>query len=67
MKVSIGIVKQESGYFLARCPSLPGCTSQARTAEEARKRICDAISGYLAAIGGFVPDDIDLVLVGRQD
>lgn len=66
MKVSIGIVQHESGCFRARCPSLPGCTSQAKTAEEARTRISDAISGYLAAMGGFVPDDIDLVLVERR-
>ena len=63
MKVSIGIVEHESGFFQVRCPSLPGCTSQAKTVEEARSRICEAISGYLASMSGFVPDDIDLELV----
>ena len=65
MKVSIRIVEHESGNFEVRCPSMPGCTSQAKTVEEARAGIRHAISGYLASMGGFVPDGIDLVLVEK--
>jgi antitoxin HicB len=67
MRFSIGIVEHESGYFLAHCPSLPGCRSQAKTREEVRARICEAISGYLAALGGFVPNDIEVMLFDRAD
>jgi len=55
MKVCIKITTDEEGRYLAHCPSLPGCTSSGRTAEEARKKISEAIMGYLAAVNNFVP------------
>jgi len=42
------------------CPSLPGCTSEGRTPEEAKERIHEAISGYLAAVNNCVPGEIVL-------
>lgn len=36
----------EDGYYVAECPSLPGCISQGTTKEEAIKNIKDAITEY---------------------
>ena len=50
----------EDGYFVAECPSLPGCFSQGRTREEAVVNIKEAIQGYIAALeedGLPVPSD----------
>ena len=41
----------EDGYWVAECPSLPGCTSQGKTKEEAIANIREAIRGYIAALG----------------
>ena len=40
----------EDGYFVAECPSLPGCISQGKTREEAVANIKEAIAGYIAAL-----------------
>ncbi|HLC17017.1 MAG TPA: type II toxin-antitoxin system HicB family antitoxin [Thermodesulfovibrionia bacterium] len=40
----------EDGYWIAECPSLPGCVSQGRTKEEAVKNIKEAIEVYIAAL-----------------
>ena len=40
----------EDGYWVAECPSLPGCVSQGRTREETIKNIREAIQGYIAAL-----------------
>jgi len=40
----------EDGYWIAECPSLPGCISQGRTREEAIGNIKEAIRGYIAAL-----------------
>jgi predicted RNase H-like HicB family nuclease len=37
-------------YFVAECPSLPGCISQGKTREEAIANISEAIQGYVAAL-----------------
>ncbi|MBI5822524.1 MAG: type II toxin-antitoxin system HicB family antitoxin [Chloroflexi bacterium] len=44
------IYSGEDGYFIAECPSLPGCISQAKTKEEAVVNISEAIQGYIAAL-----------------
>jgi predicted RNase H-like HicB family nuclease len=38
------------GYWVAQCPSLPGCISQGRTKEEAVTNIKEAIDAYIAAL-----------------
>ena len=56
----------EDGYWVAECPSLPGCISQGKTREEAAQNIKDAIHGYIAALeedGLPVPDERFEVLV----
>lgn len=40
----------EDGYFVAECPSLPGCISQGRTKEEALSNIRQAIAAYIEAL-----------------
>ncbi|OIP11832.1 MAG: hypothetical protein AUJ99_06430 [Caldisericum sp. CG2_30_36_11] len=40
----------EDGYWVAECPSLPGCISQGKTKEEAITNIKEAIHGYIAAL-----------------
>jgi predicted RNase H-like HicB family nuclease len=40
----------EDGYWVAECPSLPGCISQGQTREEALTNIREAIAGYVAAL-----------------
>jgi len=50
----------EDGYFVAECPSLPGCISQGETREEAIANIKEAIAGYIAALeedGLPIPDE----------
>jgi predicted RNase H-like HicB family nuclease len=40
----------EDAYWVAECPSLPGCISQGKTKEEALTNIKEAIKGYIAAL-----------------
>ena len=40
----------EDDYWVAECPSLPGCVSQGQTREEAILNIREAIQGYIAAL-----------------
>jgi predicted RNase H-like HicB family nuclease len=40
----------EDGYWVAECPSLPGCISQGATKEEAVANIREAIKLYIAAL-----------------
>ena len=40
----------EDGYWVAECPSLPGCISQGATREEAVKNIREAIVLYIEAL-----------------
>ncbi len=50
----------EDGYWVAECPSLPGCISQGKTKEEALANIREAIEVYIEALvedGLPVPED----------
>jgi len=57
MKVCIRILSDSQGGYVALCPSLPGCTGRGQTREDAERKICEAIVGYLAAVGNFVPTE----------
>ena len=46
MKLKIIIEKDETGYYLAEEPALPGCLSQGKTITEAKKNIKEAIAGW---------------------
>lgn len=50
MMRQVVIYPGENGYWVAECPSLPGCISQGKTKEEAITNIKEAIRGYIAAL-----------------
>jgi predicted RNase H-like HicB family nuclease len=50
----------EDGFWVAECPSLPGCISQGETRADAIANIREAIEAYIAALeedGLAVPDE----------
>ena len=57
----------EDGYWVAECPSLPGCVSQGSTREEAVRNVKEAMEGYILALqedGLPVPEDrLDALLM----
>ena len=40
----------EDGYWVAECPTLPGCVSQGENRETAIKNIREAIDAYIAVL-----------------
>jgi predicted RNase H-like HicB family nuclease len=44
------IYRGEDGYWVAECPSLPGCISQGKTRAQALRNIKEAIEGYVQAL-----------------
>ncbi len=40
----------EDNYWVAECPSLPGCISQGKTKEETIANIREAIEGYVSTL-----------------
>ena len=40
----------EDGFWVAECPSLPGCISQGATRDDAVANIREAIEGYALAL-----------------
>ena len=40
----------EDGFWIAECPSLPGCISQGETRDQAITNIREAIQGYILAL-----------------
>lgn len=54
------IYRGEDGFWVAECPSLPGCISQGTGKQEAVANIKEAIEGYIASLqddGLPVPED----------
>jgi predicted RNase H-like HicB family nuclease len=54
------LIRAEGGYWVAECPSLPGCTGQGMTRERAIDSVKESIAGYLAdleACGLPVPEE----------
>ena len=43
MKFIVTMFQDEDGAFINECPSIPGCISQGKTAEEAERNIEQAI------------------------
>ncbi|HEX3409829.1 MAG TPA: type II toxin-antitoxin system HicB family antitoxin [Candidatus Binataceae bacterium] len=46
-KYTVIIEQDEDGWFVAKCPSLPGCASQGKSRAEAIENIREAIQGSL--------------------
>jgi predicted RNase H-like HicB family nuclease len=61
------IYRGEDDYWIAECPSLPGCISQGRTREEAIENIREAIVLYIEALEEdnlpVPPETFDAILV----
>ena len=47
MKLRVVVEQDESGYYVAEVPALPGCLSQGKTHDEAIANIKEAIEGWL--------------------
>lgn len=43
MKFTVTIDRDETGAWVAECPSIPGCVSQGKTRREALKNVREAI------------------------
>ena len=50
MKLEVVIEHDETGYYVAEVPALPGCVSQGRTISEVKVNIKEAIVGWLAVM-----------------
>ena len=50
MKLLAVIEEDQTGYYFAEVPALPGCVSQGKTLAEAKENIKEAISGWLAVM-----------------
>ena len=54
------IYRGEDGYWVAECPSLPGCVSQGQTKAETIANVREAIEGWIetaTAHGQTVPEE----------
>ena len=62
LKFRVQIVQDETGTFVAECPTFPGCISQGKTRAKALENIRDAIQGYLVSVkkhGDPIPPSIN--------
>ncbi len=50
MKLQVIVERDETGYYVAEVPALPGCVSQGKTLAEARANIAEAIVGWLTVM-----------------
>lgn len=57
MKLHVVIEQDESGYYAAEVPALPGCFSQGKTREEALENIQEAVEGWLEVMESKQPLD----------
>jgi predicted RNase H-like HicB family nuclease len=57
MRLHVLIEKDETGYYVAEVPALPGCLSQGKTYKEAIANIKEAIEGWLEVMESRHPFD----------
>ncbi len=50
MKLQVIVEQDETGYYVAEVPALPGCVSQGKTIAEAKANIKEAIIGWLTVM-----------------
>jgi predicted RNase H-like HicB family nuclease len=61
-KFFVTLEQDEDGWFVAKCPSLPGCVSQGKTREEAIANIREAIEGSLETrAANSIPSNIETI------
>jgi predicted RNase H-like HicB family nuclease len=46
---NVVVEKDEDGYYVASVVELPGCHTQAKSLDQLRRRLREAIEGYLQA------------------
>ena len=66
LRFPVILERDEDGYIVASCPSLPGCHSQGRTKDQAIANVTEAIRGYVASMKKHdepVPSGQEVVLV----
>jgi predicted RNase H-like HicB family nuclease len=61
---NVVIERDEEGLLVASVPSLPGCHTQARSMDDLRDRIREAITVYLEELGA-LPAKLEFVGVER--
>jgi predicted RNase H-like HicB family nuclease len=47
MTINVIIKKDDTGYYFAEVPAMPGCFSQGKTLDEAKANIKEAIEGWI--------------------
>lgn len=66
MKLHVVVEEDEAGYFSAKVPALPGCSSQGKTREEAIANVKEAVEGWLkvmeAKCAGDASQTIEVVI-----
>ncbi len=50
MKLQVVLEKDESGYYVAEVPALPGCVSQGKTLAQAKANIREAIHAWISVM-----------------
>jgi predicted RNase H-like HicB family nuclease len=50
MKFKISIEQDQDGYYIATCPSLPGCISQGKSEKQAIKNMKEAIELHIKTL-----------------
>ena len=50
VKFKIVLDRDEDGWYVATCPSLPGCISQGKTERQAKANMREAIQLHLRAL-----------------
>ena len=62
---TVVIERDEDGYLVASVPSLPGCHTQARSMDELRERVKEAIELCLEAEGKESGEPLELLGIQR--
>lgn len=47
MKINVIIKQDDTGYYYAEVPAMPGCFSQGKNIDEVKKNIKEAIEGWI--------------------
>ena len=55
MRIRVILERDETGFYAAEVPAMPGCLSQGRTREEALANIKEAIEGWLEVMEAQAP------------
>ncbi len=61
----IVLTKDESGWWVATVPALPGCISQGRSKDEARRNIREAIGLHVDEFGSDADAEVEAISLTR--